>query len=74
MQGQKPKEASVFPIGDDCYANACVDAAVVTAIAGMPREPFWLSTHTHSIRWMRHAFAFIGKPHPILEEIFKIAQ
>ena len=60
--------------GDDTYANARVDAAIVEAVAGSGDEPFWIHAQTSLIRWVRTAHRLAGEPEPGIRAITEIAQ
>ena len=60
--------------GDDTYANARVDAAIVEAVAGSGDEPFWIYAQTSLIRWIRTAHRLAGEPEPGIRAITEIAQ
>ena len=60
--------------GNDTYANARVDAAIVQAVAESSDEPFWIYAQTSLIRWVRTAHRLTGEPEPGIRAITEIAQ
>ena len=60
--------------GNDTYANARVDAAIVQAVAESSDEPFWIYAQTSLIRWVRTAHHLAGEPEPGIRAITEIAQ
>ena len=60
--------------GDDTYANARVDAAIVEAVAGSYDEPFWIHAQTSLIRWVRTAHRLAGEPEPGIRSVTETAK